>query len=128
MELMLTRGVLLDRDNYRELVIPAIHWAFEKSFAGSTREGRESIRIALGEASFNARDGAYDVLTEEILQYLSGINLNEKEEWYLHTTRIVIEALMANPTCESAATPLAKVLRGINQAQRSRTRVAKTLW
>jgi serine/threonine protein kinase len=128
LELMLTRGVQLDRDNYREIVVPAINWAFEKSFAGSTREGRESIRIALGEASFNARDGAYDVLTEEILAYLAEINLNDKDEWYLHTTRIVVEALMANPTCEAAATPLAKMLRSINRAQRSRTRVAKTLW
>jgi serine/threonine protein kinase len=61
LQLMLTRGLLLDSASYREIVAPAFEWAFERDFEG--RQGREPIRKALEEAAFLARDGAYEVLT-----------------------------------------------------------------
>jgi hypothetical protein len=128
LELMLTRGLLLEKDDYKEIVHPAVHWAFEKEFEGSMRAGRESIRNALKEAAFISRDGAFEVLAEEILAYLENVNLSSKEDWYLHTMRNVVEGLMSNPTCDTAAIALSKILRSINQAQRSRTRVAKFTW
>jgi serine/threonine protein kinase len=60
LELMLTRGVLLDKEHYREVVQPSIQWAFEKEF-DTGGVGRESIRKSLEVASFVSRDGAFDV-------------------------------------------------------------------
>lgn len=125
LELLLVRGVLLEKEEYREIVRPAVQWGFEKHFDGRT--GRESIRKSLEEAAFVSRDGAFDILTEEVLSYVATVDLASKEEWYLHTMREVIQALMANPTCESAASDLGKVFRKINQAQRSRVRPPR-LW
>jgi hypothetical protein len=125
LELMLTRGVFLGKEDYREIVRPSIQWAFEKHFEGAAREGRETIRKALELAAFTARDGAFEVLSEETLAYLEMVGLSSKEDWYLHTLRDVVEALMANPTCESAASELAKYLRNINSVQRSRPRGAR---
>jgi len=117
--LLLTRGVLLPKDQYREIVNPAIQWGFEIKFYG-TSIGRESIRDALEQAAFVARDGAYEVLMEETLAYLKGVDLNDKEDWYLHKVREVIEALMANPECDAGASELGEILRNTNKVQRSR--------
>jgi serine/threonine protein kinase len=121
LQLMLTRGLLMDRDDYREIVKPGIVWAFEKQFEGGVgRVGRESIRKSLEEAAFLARDSAYDVLSEEMLAYLKDVELESKEDWYLHTVRDVIEALMANPQCDRVAAELGVTLRKINRVQRGK--------
>jgi serine/threonine protein kinase len=110
-------GVLLAKEDYREIVNPAIQWAFEMTF--DDKVGRESIRKSLEEAAFVARDGAYEVLTEEILAYLKDVDLKAKEDWYLHTVRDVLEALMANPECNSGSAPnLGAIFRNINRVQR----------
>jgi serine/threonine protein kinase len=121
LELMLTRGVLLGKEDYREVVQPSIQWAFEKEF-DTGGIGREPIRKSLEVAAFVSRDGAFDVLAEEIILYLKTVDLSTKDEWYFHTMRGVIQTLMANPTCETAAPELGQMFRGINRAQRSRPR------
>jgi serine/threonine protein kinase len=118
LQLMLTRGVLLNTEDYREIAAPALLWAFEKEFEG--RVGRDSLRKALEEAAFLARDGAYEVLKDEFLSFFGSLNLENKEDWYLHTIREVTEALMANPTCDAGASELREALRKINKTQRSR--------
>jgi serine/threonine protein kinase len=118
LQLMVTRGVLMEKEDYREIASPAVRWAFEKHFEASV--GRESIRKSLEEAAFLARDGAYEVLTEEILEYMKDVELQSKEDWYLHTMRDVVEALMANPECEAGASELGAILRNINRVQRAK--------
>lgn len=118
LQLMLTRGLFLDPGDYREIARPAMHWAFEKEFGDML--GRESLRKGLEEAAFLARDGAYLVLQEELLQFLGSAELGEKGGWYLHALRDVIEAMMANPTCDEGAKELGGVLRKLNQAQRAK--------
>ncbi len=118
LQLMLTRGVLLDSEGYREIVSPALQWAFAKDFEG--RIGRDPLRKTLEEAAFLARDGAYEVLKDEFLTFFATLELENKEDWYLHTIREVIEALMANPTCATGATQLGEAYRQVNKIQRSR--------
>jgi serine/threonine protein kinase len=118
LDLMLVRGVLLDKEDYRDIAKPAIQWGFEREFANGI--GKESLRKGLEEAAFIARDGGYDVLTEEMLSYLKTVELGEKEDWYLHTMREVIEALMANPECSTVAPELGAALRNLNRVQRSK--------
>jgi hypothetical protein len=118
LQLMLTRGVLLDSEGYREIVSPAIKWAFSKDFEG--RIGRDPLRRTLEEAAFLARDGAYEVLKDEFLAFFATLELENKEDWYLHTIREVIEARMANPTCATGAIQLGEAYRQVNKIQRSR--------
>lgn len=118
LELMLTRGLLLTKDDYVEIATPAIHWAFEKEFDG--RIGRESLRKTLEEAAFLARDGAYEVLKDEFLAFFGKLAIDNKEDWYLHTLREVIQALMANPTCDTGSSQLGQAFRNVNKAQRAK--------
>ena len=69
-----------------------------------------------------ARNGAYEVLKDEFLSFFKTVDLETKEDWYLHTMREVIEALMANPTCDVGANELGEAFRKVNQIQRSRPR------
>ncbi len=107
--------MLLDKEDYREIASPAIHWAFEKDFDGGL--GKETLRKSLEEAAFLVRDGAYEVLQEELLTFLNRVDLEDKEPWYLHMLREVVEALMANPTCDEGAKELGTAFRKINRAQ-----------
>jgi serine/threonine protein kinase len=118
-EIVLTRGLLLEKEEYREIVEPAIRWAFEKEFGSYV--GRPSIRRALEEAASEARSQAHEVLKQEFASYLSGVNLQEKEEWYLHGVREVLVALLANPAAASGTADLVKVLRSVNKIQRSKS-------
>jgi serine/threonine protein kinase len=118
LELMLTRGILLPTEDYRDIVIPAIEWAFERSFEG--RLGKKVLRDAIEEAAFISRGDAHQVLMEEFTNFLKRTTLENKEDWYLHALREVITALMANPACVAGSADLKQALRSVNQIQRSR--------
>jgi hypothetical protein len=118
LELMITRGILLPKEDYRDIVTPAIEWAFERAFDG--RLGKPTLRDALEEAAFTSRGEAHKVIMEEFTKSLGRIVLEDKEDWYLHAIREVIVALMANPACTEGSTELRNYLRKVNQIQRSR--------
>lgn len=115
---MLTRGVLLPKDDYRDIVAPAIEWAFERQFGRFL--GKKTLRDALEEAAFASRGDAHQVLMEEFAKFLGRTTLEEKEDWYLHALRETITALMANPACIGGSGDLKAILRKVNELQRSR--------
>jgi serine/threonine protein kinase len=119
LQLMLTRGIFLPQDDYRDIVVPAMEWAFEKLFV--VRLGKVTLRDALEEAAFTARGDAHQVLMEEFTRLLGRVNLEDKEDWYLHAVREVIAALMANPACTSSSPELKQAFRAVNKIQRSHT-------
>jgi len=120
LELLLTRGILLDKNTYREIVNPAIRWGFQLNFDNIL--GRDSIRRALERAASEARADAHEVLREEFVSFLENTNLEAKEDWYLHAVRAVLQCLLANPSCTSGETALVEALRTANRIQRSRSR------
>ena len=118
LELLLNLCVLMEKDDYQEIVVPAILWAFEKQFNGQI--GRDSIRRSLERASHEASGQAYGVLREEFENFLKRTELEDQEEWYLHAVRNVLQNLLANPMCISDESALVEALRKVNQVQRSR--------
>lgn len=118
LQLFLTRGIFLPKDDYREIVIPAIEWAFERTFV--VRLGKASLRDAIEEAAFDARGESHRVLMEEFTKFLARTTLDDKEDWYLHAIREVITALMANPSCSDGSPALKEALKNANRVQRSR--------
>jgi serine/threonine protein kinase len=115
--LMLTRGIFLSRDDYREIVAPAISWGFERHFG--PRLGKLAVRDAMEEAAFISRGDAHGVLTEEFIRFLDRTQLESKEGWFLHALREVITALMANPDSTTSSPPLKEALKKVNKLQRA---------
>lgn len=115
--LMLTRGIFLSKDDYREIVGPAISWGFERHFG--PRLGKLSVRDAMEEAAFISRGDAHTVLTEEFIKFLERTQLESKEGWFLHALREVISALMANPDSTTSSPPLKEALKKVNKLQRA---------
>ena len=121
LEMMLTKGVLLSKDDYRDIACPAIVWAFDRTFSDG-RIGRIKLREALETAAFTAHSDAYEVLSEEFINFLNRTALNEKENRYLQGIREIITALMANLSCSGASSELKNKLREVNKVTRQRTR------
>lgn len=118
LQLMLTRGIFLPTNDYRDITIPAIEWAFEKYFG--SRLGKMTLREATEEAAFISRGDAHRVLMEEFTKLLARFQLDDKEDWFLHAVREVITALLANPACTESSPALKDALRNVNKIQRSR--------
>jgi hypothetical protein len=118
LELLVTRGLLLDKESYQRIVGPAIKRGFEEEIEG--RIGRPGLREALEEAASVARADAHQVLREEFVAFLARVDLNPKPDWYLHSIRGVLQALLANPACTQGAAELAQALRQVNSMQTQR--------
>ena len=116
LEMLLTRGILLPKEDFREIVVPALDWGFTKEFGGYL--GRPSVRAALGQAAYEARGDAHEVLRGELAIFLGKIDLESKEEWYLHALRDLIESLLANPVSVDGIGDLALSLRELNKVHR----------
>jgi len=121
LQLMLTKGLFLPKDDYRDIVVPAVEWAFEKVFF--VRLGKHMLREALADAAFIARGDSHQVLMDEFTKLLKRIELDDKEDWFLHAVREVITALMANPACISSSPELKQAFREVGRIQRSHTTV-----
>src|SRR5439155_1322612 len=85
---LLARGILLSRDDYREIVSPAMEWAFRRRFVDSSL-GSLRLRRSLEEAAHEARGEAHDVLRAEVVRFFAEIDLEDKENWYLQNVRNV---------------------------------------
>jgi hypothetical protein len=118
LELMLTRGVYLPSEDYRDIVRPAVDWAFEKRFGD--RIGKLTLRDALEIAAFVARGEAHKIIMEEFIALLGRVDLEQMDNSYLHTFREVIVALLANPACTEGSPQLKVAFRRVNSIQRSR--------
>lgn len=84
--------------------------------------GSRSIQRSLEQAAYAARTVAHEVLREEFVRYMGGVDLDKKENWYLQSIRDLLETLLANPSCTSGSDELARVLKKINGIQRARPR------
>jgi hypothetical protein len=121
---LLRIGLLLPRDDYRQIVRPAVDWAYEQDTYG--RQGNWALQGALVSAAESAREDAHAVLTEELLAFLAEKNLLEKPNWYLQVLRNFLTSLMANPACDDRVAELGTVMRDVNRIQRPRGQNEKT--
>ena len=119
LELLLTRGILLEKESYRRIVGPAINRGFERDFGQYM--GRRTLRDALQSAASVARIEAYAVVEEEFIAFIERAELNGMPAYLLHECRGVLQALLANPTCNAGAKRLAEALRRVNREQSERT-------
>jgi hypothetical protein len=116
LDLLVARGVLLEREDYRAIVVPAIRWGFERRFGPYV--GRSHLRDALVAAAHIARKESHQVLSEEVGRYFREVDFADNEDWYLNGVRQVVNNLLANPVCTSDPTELVQILNAVNRSQR----------
>jgi hypothetical protein len=120
LELLLTRGVLLDKESYRRIVGPAINRGFELTYGASI--GRKALRDEIERAASLARTDAHSVLQDEFIAFLDRVDFDRMPDYLLHECREVLQALLANPACNQGARRLADFLRRVNKEQSTRSR------
>jgi predicted Ser/Thr protein kinase len=118
LELMITRGVFLPPEDYRDIIAPALTWGFDLKFQDD-RQGRLAIREALEIAAFEARGEDYKVFVDEFTKFLKRVVLTEKQNWYLQGIREIITSLMANMSCGDSP-DLKQAIREVNRITRDR--------
>jgi hypothetical protein len=118
LELLLTRGILLERESYRRIVEPAINHGFEREYGQSV--GRRTLRDALESASSLARAEAHSVLQDEFIAFMGRAQLETIPDCLLYECREVLQTLLANPACNHGAKILAVFLRRVNREQSDR--------
>lgn len=118
LETLLRIGILLPQEGYRQIVCPAIKWAYEGESYG--RPGNRALQGALEAAASVARQDAHTVIAEELLDFLKTVDLKDKPNWYLQVLRNLLQSLMANQACDAYVDGLCEAMRNINSIQRAR--------
>lgn len=106
----------LSHHSYERIAGPAFERAFEYEYDG--RLGRKGLRTAIEIAAASARGEVFDVLVGAAVRFVQNIPLDERDGWYLHGLRDILQSLLANPSCTKGAADIAGVLRAVNKAQR----------
>ena len=83
---------------YAPIITAAFHWGFDKSY-GVNWIGEENIRDALVDAAKSANSEAHRVISEGYVEFVKKKNFEELPGWYCHDLRVLVMALLANPTC-----------------------------
>jgi serine/threonine-protein kinase len=121
LELLVPRAIHLPSNDYRDIIRPAIQWGFKREFGD--RIGREGLRRELENAAFTARAEAHTVLREEFGLFLKNEDLADKDDWWLHAIRQVLQTLLSNPACTAGTENLVERLKEVNRIQRSRREI-----
>ena len=104
------------RNEYAPIIAGAFHWGFDKAY-GVHWTGEQDIREALVDAAKTANSDAHAVISTEYVDFVKEKDIVKLAGWYLHDLRIIVMALLANPTCgEKVAQDLATLYDKINEA------------
>jgi hypothetical protein len=83
---------------------------------GPSWHGNEEIRYSLIEAAKAAVGATHKVIAHEFISFLSDEDLASLPRWSTHDLRILVMALLANPSCGGEADELAELYDKINEA------------
>jgi hypothetical protein len=123
LELLVHRGIRLDKESYERIAVPAVSRAFEHEYDG--RLGRRSLREAIETAAAAAHGEAFEVLAAGVVAFVQRVKLEEKPGWFLQGLRDIVQTLMANPACTKGARELGDALRAVNKAQTRKPQALK---
>jgi serine/threonine-protein kinase len=116
LQLLLLRTLLLPQSDYKEIVAPFFKWAYEQQFGNFT--GSNAVRLALEKAAQQAKGASLAVIEEECANLFAPIDFSQKQEWYMHNARLLVQTILANPACSIKANELVRIFKKINEAQR----------
>lgn len=115
----LVRVAHASKADYSYIVEQALSYGFERPYAAAWT-GNAPVRDSLNEVAPILELEAHRVVCKTVFQYLDGVALSQKERWYFHDLRILLQNLLANAECtEEDATRLAAQLDDVNQMSHS---------
>jgi len=82
--------------------------------------GKKSLQSKLRDVCLEAERDAHEVLREELETFIDGLEINDKENWYLHSLREVLSSLLANSLFIGEAKIVSEFIKKINEEQVSR--------
>ena len=112
---LLTRLARLESaDEYAPVIQAAFEWGFDQTFEPNW-QGEREIRDTIIEAAKAANENAHAAISEKFTDFVKSKELKSLPGWYCHELRILVTALLANPTCGEAADELAQLYDEINK-------------
>jgi serine/threonine protein kinase len=100
---------------YAPIAGAAFQWGFDKSY-GPNWLGDQDIRDALVDSAKAAGSECHGVLANAFMEFVASKTLAALPGWYGHDLRVLVMALLANPSCGKEADDLAALYDRINVA------------
>ncbi len=102
-------------ETYAIIVKNTFEYGYEKQY-GEAWWGNWPARQALNSVALHCDRDAQSLIADEVLGRVGGAGFSEKQRWYFHDLRILLQNLLTNPACpDEKAEPLGKALSTVNE-------------
>jgi serine/threonine protein kinase len=102
-------------DSYTIIIKNTFEYGYEKQY-GEAWWGNGPARQALNSVALHSGRVAQSLIADEVLGRVGGAGFSEKQGWYFHDLRILLQNLLTNPACpDDKAEPLGKALSMVNE-------------
>lgn len=107
--------------NYDFFVEQGLQYGYEMKY-GQNWQGNIQIRESLNRVAVECQGPPHETISVKTLEFLQGIDdLKEKEKWYFHDLRILLQNLLANPECnDESAEKVGAKLERVNEVSHER--------
>lgn len=115
-------GVHLKPEQYARVIKPAIRFGFGylSKEGGPAPPGNYQIREEIFNSAVEVKGENHHIMVSELTEWLNDINAAIQKNWFYHSVRQFLNALLANPHCSGEdAIPLAEKLAQMDDLQRS---------
>ena len=102
-----------NEEHYSKIVSEALIWGFDKKFSPDW-SGEIKVREELLIAAKISSQTPHKIISEELLEFVKGKDLEKMDSWYLHALRRLVMVLLANTNCGDYATGLGELYDQIN--------------
>ena len=114
-------------ERYHPIAEAALRMGFEYRRPGGEWVGDRHVRDAINEAAIKVGTANHAVLSDCLGSLLQATQLQDKEGWFFHAVRELLDRLLANPACsDDHAVKLAEHRQEINRLQRCEKRPLTT--
>jgi serine/threonine-protein kinase len=93
-------GSKISEAEYKFVADSAFKYGFDLNYS-ETWVGNPDIRTELGKVALTSSPGIHRVLTNSLMSFYSKEKLTDKEGWYWHDLRIIVQNLLTNTACSN---------------------------
>jgi hypothetical protein len=102
-------------ESYAIIIKNTFEYGYEKKY-GEAWWGNGPARQALNSVALHSGRVAQSLIADEVLGRVGGAGFSEKQGWYFHDLRILLQNLLTNPACpDDKAEPLGEALSMVNE-------------
>jgi len=101
--------------SYATIVENTFEYGYEKQY-GENWWGNSPARQALNSVALHCGRDAQSLIADVVLGRVAGAGFSEKQRWYFHELRTLLQNLLTNPACpDDKAEPLGQALSTVNE-------------